>query len=124
MPPLDRPLSVDTLAAAKQAFQEIVEESQLNGDLFQKLLMFLFQAIISLTSFEDEVSPNKDTAATDLMRSLVFEVFTEPAIKITSRLIVAFQTVISENHSEEVYQRFLTQNPVFIDPLASEVIPK
>lgn len=62
--------------------------------------------------------------ATDLMRSIVFEVFTEPAIKITSRLIVAFESLISENYSEEVYQRFLTKNPVFIDPLASKVIPK
>lgn len=124
VPPLDRPPSVDTVVAAKQAFQEIVEESQLNEDLFQKLLMFLFQAIISLTSFEDEVSANKDTAATDLMRSIVFEVFTEPAIQITNRLIVAFEILISEKDSEEVYQRFLTKNPGFIDPLASEVIPK
>jgi hypothetical protein len=52
-PPLDRPPSVDTLEAAKQALQEIVEESQLNGDLFQKLLMFLFQAIVSLASFDE-----------------------------------------------------------------------
>jgi hypothetical protein len=122
--PLDRPPSVDSRDAAMQAFQEIVEESQFNGDLFQKLLMFLYQAIFSLISFEDEVSPDKERAATDLMRSIVFEVFTEPAIKITSRLIVAFEILISENYSEEVYQRFLTQNPVFIDPLASEVIPK
>ena len=122
--PLDQPPSVDSREAAKQALQEIVEESQLNGDLFQKLLMFLYQAIFSLISFEDEVSPDKEKAATDLMRSIVFEVFTEPAIKITSRLIVAFEILISENYSEEVYQRFLTQNPVFIDPLASEVIPK
>jgi hypothetical protein len=124
VPPLDQPPSVDSREAAKQALQEIVEESQLNGDLFQKLLMFLYQAIFSSISFEDEVSPDKERAATDLMRSIVFEVFTEPAIKITSRLIVAFETLISENHSEEFYQRFLTQNPVFIDPLASEVIPK
>ena|SRR5687768_8314271 len=124
VPPLDRPPSVDSREAAKQAFQEIVEESQLNGDLFQKLLLFLYQAIFSLVSFEDEVSPDKERAATDLMRSILFEVFTEPAIKITNRLILTFQTLIAENHAEEVYQRFLTKNPVFIDPLASEVIPK
>lgn len=124
VPPLDRPPSVDTVEAAEQALQEIVEESQLNGDLFQKLIAFLFQAILSSLSFEDEVSPDRDVALTELTRSIVFEVFTEPAIKITSRLISAFQTLISENHSEEIYQRFLTKNPVFIDPLASEVLAK
>lgn len=102
IPPLDRPPSVDSCEAAKQAFQEIVEESQWNGDLFQKLLLFLYQAIFSVLSFENEVFPDKEKAATDLMRSIVFEGFTEPAIKITSRLIVAFQTLISENHSEEL----------------------
>jgi len=85
--------------------------------------LFQFQAITSVVSFKDEISPEEKKSATDFMRSVVFELFAEPAIKITRRLIATFETLISENRSEEEYQRFLTNHPVFIDPLASEVIP-
>jgi hypothetical protein len=124
VPPLDSPPSSDVVEAARQSFHEIVEESQFNEDLFEKLLLFQFQAIMSVASFKDEIPPEEKKAATDFMRSVVFEVFAEPAIKITRRLITTFGTLVSENRNEEEYQRFLTKHPVFIDPLASEVIPK
>jgi hypothetical protein len=123
-PPLDNPPSSDVVEAAKQSLHEIVEESQFNEDLFEKLLVFQFQAILSVTSFKDEIPPKERKAAIDFMRSVVFEIFAEPAIKITRRLITSFENLISENRNEEEYQRFLTNHPVFIDPLASEVIPK
>ena len=122
--PLDDLPSSDVVEAAKQSLHEIVEESQFNADLFEKLLVFQLQAIFSVASFDDEIPPEERKAATDFMRSVVFELFAEPAIKITRRLITAFETLISENRNEEEYQRFFTDHPVFIDPLASEVIPK
>ena len=124
VPPLDTPPLSDVVETAEKSLHEIVEESQLNGDLFEKLLIFQIQAMLSLVTFKDEIPLEESEAATALMRSLVFELFTEPAIKITRRLIAALEALISENRSEEEYQRFLTTHPVFIDPLASEVIPK
>jgi len=114
--PLDTPPTTETIAAAHQAFYEIVEDSQLNEELFMKLMMFLFQSLIS--------APEDEKEAAGFVRSVIFEVFTEPAIKITSRLIKKLELLISEAHPEEVYQQFLSNNPVFIDPLASRVIPK
>jgi hypothetical protein len=124
IPPLENLPSSNAIKTAQQAFHEIVEESQLNEDLFEKLLLFQFQAALSIASLKDELPPDEKKAATDLMRSVVFELFAEPAIKITSRLISTFESLVSETHGEEEYQKFLTKHPVFIDPLASEVIPK
>jgi hypothetical protein len=47
VPPLDSPPSSDVVEAARQSFHDIVEESQLNEDLFEKLLLFQIQAISS-----------------------------------------------------------------------------
>ena len=49
----------------------------------------------------------------NMFRSQVFEVFSEATLsKLTSRLISAFETLIGRNEPEEVYQRFLMENPV------------
>jgi hypothetical protein len=90
LPPLENPPAGETIEAARQAFHEIVEESQFNEDLFEKLFLFLFQAIMSAASLKDEVSAEEKKATTAFMRSVVFELFTEPAIKITKRLISFF----------------------------------
>lgn len=124
VPPLDKPLTKTIIEAAKNAFQDIVEESQINEDVFEMLLMFQFKAMLSVTSFEDNIPDEERKTSIEFMRSVVFALFAEPAIKITNRLINFLENLVNEKHREEEYQKFLTKHPVFIDPLASEVIPK
>ena len=121
-PPLDNQPPSESILAAQHALQEIVEESQLNDDLLTKLVMFLVTGAMNLALVED--SETGGSRANSFLRSVIFEVFTEPAIKITRRLVTRFEILINEPHEEEVYQQFLRQHPVFIDPLASQVIPK
>jgi hypothetical protein len=116
MRPLDDVLSTETIDAARQAFNDILEESQLNEELFQKLMFFLLQHAFN------SILPGGP--GLDSIRSAIFEVFTEPTIKITRRLIGTLEKLIGESQREEAYQQFLASNPVFLDPLASEVIPK
>jgi hypothetical protein len=116
IPPLNTLPSDEAITAAHQAFYDIIEESQFNEDLFIKLLIFLTQSIFTLG--------NDENIAVNLLRNLIFEVFAEPAIKITNRLINRLDSLITESHSEETYQQFLSNHPVFIDPLASQVIAK
>ena len=44
--------------------------------------------------------------------------------ELTMRHIKEFEKLVESELREEDYQRFLAGHPVFIDPLASEVIPK
>jgi hypothetical protein len=124
VPPLNRTLSEETIQAARKAFFEIVEEGQINESLFQRLFIFQFQAMLSAAAFNNEASEEDKRRELDTMRSLVFELFAEPAIKITRRLFEEFKELIRGEHTEETYQQFLSKHPVFVDPLASNVIPK
>jgi hypothetical protein len=111
---LDGEFSDETIAAARQAFHDLVVESYKDEELFDRLMAFLNRTSMYLNT------PGQG----NIFRSQVFEVFSEATIKLTSRLISAFETLIERNESEEVYQRFLMENPVLIDPLASEIVPK
>jgi hypothetical protein len=57
-------------------------------------------------------------------RSRVFDAFVKGRILITEDLLARFEAILTRKSSENVYQTFLAEHPVFLDPLASEVIPK
>jgi hypothetical protein len=116
VPSLDLPLPIETIEASRKAFYEIVEESQLSEEAFGKLVIFF------VSQFFYTICPGGP--GMDSIRLAIYDTFTEPAIKITRRIIDSFKVLCSQNHHEEVYQQFLTKHPVFIDPLATEVIPK
>ncbi|MBK9096486.1 MAG: DUF4263 domain-containing protein [Anaerolineae bacterium] len=57
-------------------------------------------------------------------RSEILEAIAQGTIKITRRLIENLESLISQKSSESMYQEFLSKHPVFLDPLASEVIAR
>jgi hypothetical protein len=123
--PLDDLLSPETINAARQAYYYIAEESQLNERLYEKLILFLLRQFFDNYFSAQLQNPLvSNSVGFDSIRSAVFDLFTEPAIKITRRFIDKFEALINEDRPEEVYQQFLAAHPVFIDPLASQVIPK
>lgn len=122
--PLDAPLPTETIQVAKEAFQQTIEESQLEAGRFEMLIACLFQVVLSSYVRANDLSPEQRSAVTESVSCLVFEMFTEPAIKITHSLISRFEALVADLVPEEAYQRFLAEHPVFIDPLASQVIPK
>jgi Shedu protein SduA, C-terminal len=104
----------ETRKAAREAFHDLVIESQSNEEMFDRLIEFLSRA-----KFYSNVPGQGER-----FRSEVFQIFSDTTIKLTRNLIAEFESLIDEEHSEEVYQRFLAANPVLIDPLASEIVPK
>lgn len=109
-------LSPETMSAARRALYDLIAESQMNEELFDRVLHFIYQGN-SHASFDGKTG-------TDAFRLSVFEIFTESSIKITQRLIDEFETLINAKLPEKEYQQFLATNPVFIDPLASQVIDR
>ena len=102
-------ISTELRHAAKQLWYEMVLESM--NDVSQ---FFSLMAI----AWEGAGLGNKDDAA------MVLAGIRDISLTINHSLIARFQSLVDAEQKEEVYQRFLQENPVFLDPLAIEVIPK
>jgi hypothetical protein len=116
-PPLENEISQETEQEAKYAIREIVLRSKLNPDLFSNFVQFLYSNHW-ITAFQKDANVSKSFI------SMIFDVFVDSSILITKSLLEEFEALIKGKKSEEVYQRFLMKNPVFIDPLSSKVITK
>jgi hypothetical protein len=113
---LQRQLSEPVARAAREALQDLVVQASTHPDLFRTVFGFFFNQIVlpikSEPAYEAEVR-------SDLLRML-----SESTIRITRQVIARFEKLVEGKHREEDYKQFLTENPVLIDPLAAEVIPK
>lgn len=101
----------EVIEVAHNLVKEIIIESQSDRDVFISLLMF--------ASLNPLLDYSHDNFATEFM-----SVITESTIKLSQHMINDFKKLIEANNREEDYQHFLSQNPLLIDPLAFEVIPK
>lgn len=109
------PFSTETKVAAHNAITELVTEAIIDGRIFDAISQFLTR---------DYFFNQKDESAGEEHRKHIFETLTSGVIKVTPSLIGEFENLINKDYREEIYQNFLSQHPVFLDPLASEVIPK
>ncbi len=110
---LNNPPTNETVREARYRLHDIVLQSHTDEDLFDSLMQFLYLA---------NMVAGKDEAET--FRSAVFGILAEASIKISHRLIEEFETLVDQGLREEEYQRFFAIHPVFLDPLATEVISK
>lgn len=109
------PPSQKTIQAAKIAFRDFVSESQRDLEKFNVLGHWLFFSNIRIDSSE--------LTQDDLCKD-IFSTITESSIRISRKLLNQFRVLLSKQSAEEVYQRFLSTNPVLLDPLSSTVFPK
>ena len=112
-PPLNESPSQEAIEESKCVFREIVTESKVNKELFDKLINFYF-----LNSKKDHSSDNVNYHK-DFHR-----IISETSLNITDKLIDEFGTLIKGRYKEEKYQTYLMNNPVLLDPLASKIISK
>jgi Domain of unknown function (DUF4263) len=115
--PLDGPLPAGTAQAAGAAIRNFVADSIENEDHFDHLIQFLWQENISANTTGDEQARHD-------FRTHIFDLLTAGRIRLTDRLLVEFDALVNASQREEAYQQFLTLNPVFLDPLATQIIPK
>jgi hypothetical protein len=116
VPPLNEKLSSETVEKAVKAFDEIVARASTDAELFGKLIDFFY--------FQNAGSRWGSSEEQERFRTRVFNSFAKGRIRITESLLQEFESLVARDESEEVYQKFLADHPVFLDPLASEVIPK
>lgn len=110
-----RPLQKETVSQAKSALEDLVRESLIGREVFDRLITFFYQN--SLLVYEDN-------PASDRFRATLFHLFADASIKLSRPLIAEFENLIDAQVREEEYQQFLSAHPVFLDPLAGTMIPK
>jgi hypothetical protein len=100
----------DMLVAAQRAIREILSECLVDENRSICLVQFMMDQV--MTSSEPE------------SLAQVIDVLAEGRIKLTRGLLEEYEALIGSALDEETYQKFLMMHPVFLDPLAAEVIPK
>lgn len=108
---LNRPLSEETISAAKEAFYNFVASCVSDSNLFNLLVSALYQHTMI----------NPDTSK---LVAAVADSIADSSIKITKKKLREFAQLIDGCGKEEEYQIFLKNNPAFINPLSSQVIDK
>ena len=113
-PELVRPLTAETINAVRDAVNQLVIEARTSPSLFVRILSFLsFSCMIRIEAGSEGVGLDD-----------FYDIMTSGAIKLSRPLLQQFDEMIKQDLREEDYQVFLKQHPVFLDPLAADVIPK
>lgn len=115
---LDLDLPADTQQAASRAVRDIFAQATIDPHAFWLVTMFAQHHGLSA----DLAQPEK-TEPGEAAREFM-SLFAEATIKLSLSVLDEFRELINEEHQEEEYQQFLAQNPVLLDPLAAEVVPK
>jgi hypothetical protein len=108
------PQSQHSRGQARVALADIIAEAEQDPDLFGLLVAMMQRQMI----------PGGGVPSQDGFTGFFLEAIRESSIVLTTRLVRNFDELVSVMHPESDYQRFLEQNPVFIDPLAAQVIPQ
>jgi hypothetical protein len=118
--PYDTP-SDETRLAARSAFDDLVAQSQDDANLFHAVLDAAESAEIFSRSFpsaDDNKAP-LSSLSRGMMRAI-----RDSSILLTQNLIDEYVDLIRTSRPEAEYQRFLEEHPVFLDPLAAEMLPR
>jgi hypothetical protein len=123
---LDLPVAPDAAEAARRVLGDLVADARTSMDVFMTVAGFMQASSMDLLARLAE-QPRSEGApfpeAPDETTALM-SILAEGSIKISRPVLDRFAALIEEQAVEERYQEFLQQNPVLLDPLAAEIIPK
>ena len=119
-PPYDTP-SDETRLAARLAFDDLIIESQNDANLFSVVL----GAVLGV---RDDVTSSPDSGSSKIplspLTSGMMRAIRDSSILLTQDLIDQYNALVDTFQPEAEYQRFIEEHPVFLDPLAAEIIPR
>jgi hypothetical protein len=114
--------SDETRLRARMVFDDYVIESENDADLFNIVLGALQGAELSAAGVA--VKPRHSAEPLASLTREVMRVIRDSSILLTQELINEFRDLIAASAPEAEYQRFLEAHPVFLDPLAADMIPR
>lgn len=105
--------------AARLAIDDLIVESQFDGELSRLVLDLQHSDMLTAMGSEDVYGTGGGPSPFALH---VTDVIRDSSIILTARLIEEFAGMLEAKLPELRYQEFLEANPVFIDPLAAEIL--
>lgn len=113
---IEPPISDNMANVASEMLFSIVSQSIENPETFERIIQFMYLGG-SRINIE---SPDSNEIQMDFLNIL-----RDSSLMINYSVIHAFENLIGESgQREEIYQKYLSENPILIDPLAKEIIPK
>lgn len=110
---VEPPISDSMAKVAHEILFNIVSQSIDCPEMFETIVQFMNFGVIT-SYFEN------DNIQMDFLNIL-----RDSSLMINYSVIHAFENLISESRQkEETYQKYLSENPILIDPLAKEIISK
>lgn len=111
LPGLNQPIAGNTSRQASARLSDLLAEAALDGDLLFRVMQFAMQESFFVGS---------RGAAQDLA-----DLLAESSVKLTRPLIGRLSELVGTNDSDEhTFQTFLARHPVFLEPLAAEVVDR
>lgn len=111
----NEPIDDGVRRIAKEKFVAFLDECRTDSESFYQLIsLFYHEGIRSAI----------DPGSYDRFHQAVFKVFSDSILTISDRLLDQFADLLQSEVREEEYHKFLATNPVFLNPLASQLISK
>ncbi len=114
------PVDADTRAYARSALDDFIASASTDADKYHLLLELQAGEITLGASQSDEAVGARLPPFT----AHVLEVLRDSSIILTTDLIERFERLVSQDCAEDEYQAFLAAHPVFLDPLAAEIVDR
>jgi hypothetical protein len=112
---LNQPIADDVRKAAKEKFVAFLDDCRTDPGSFHRLINLLYH---------EQMQSMFDRESNDHFHKVVFKVLADSTLRISDRHLEQFDELLAAGAREEEYQRFLTANPVFLNPLGSQLISK
>jgi hypothetical protein len=106
----------DTQKAATRVLQEFVATA-----LAEPMLSFRIISLLQRVEFLTAKTPGADNANAF---SRLVRMIASTSLKISGTLVNQFEHLVNSDVPEFEYQKFLTANPVFLDPLAKRLLDR
>lgn len=101
--------------AAKERFVAFLDDCRTDPESFDRLIGLLHHEQMR-SSFERE--------SNERFHHTVFKILSDSTLRISDRHTEQLERLLKSEAREEEYQKFLTDYPVFLSPLASQLISK
>jgi hypothetical protein len=112
-----RSVAIDepTRTEARRAFDELLVAARFND-----LLHTALSRAMSTANIRDDPGPNQEEERA--LAALRHEIATRGMLPLSARMVRQFATLVEAEETEQKYQEFLVEHPVFLDPIAAEVV--
>jgi len=112
---LYNPINDDVRVAARSAFLSFLDDCRTSPESFDRLINLLYH---------EQARSSYERDANSRFHEVAFKILTESTLRISERHIDKLDRLIRAGGREEEYQKFFTENPIFLNPLASQLISK